>query len=584
MFQVLKKMSVLLGNEKKKLPIMVLLFLLLSSMDIIGVGLMVPLTHFLLFGEFDVELPEPLQSSPLFDSGVEISLPLMAALVFCVFLARFGLVIFTTMAISKFAQRQRVILATKLLSSYLKQDFPSYLQRNEGDRINRLNVMVTHYVSLTQALLKFVSDTCITGVILALLIFINPLVFCFSAFGFLIFLGSYSIAFRDTIVELGKKANQSISKSMQISQEALRGYKEINLLKKVEFFISQYQRQLIDLMHFSVSIDVHRIMPKNMIEILIISFLMASILFIEFGIASKEEAVITLTVFAFAALRLLPLFSSLAQTSVQLRSSSNSIEQLYDDLLSSPKEPVHRAESQKNQENFHSLTLRGIRFSYSNSNIDLLSNFSLDLKKGDFLGVYGPSGVGKTTLINIIVGLLRPSAGQILVNGKRIGGQSISSLLKIAYLPQETFTLNGTLAENVVLGDECDPKTLVEVEDALALANLGELYKNLPRGMKSQIGELGGWLSGGQKQRLSIARAVYRDLDFFIFDEATNALDVDVEENVIKNLINSGKMKSGIIVSHRRSTLKFCNRILVIDGKKYEMVKNIDAFVGRGLN
>ena len=91
-------------------------------------------------------------------------------------------------------------------------------------------------------------------------------------------------------------------------------------------------------------------------------------------------------------------------------------------------------------------------------------------------------------------------------------------------------------------------------------------------------------MSGGQKQRLSIARAVYRDLDFFIFDEATNALDVDVEENIIKNLINSGKMGAGVIVSHRRSTLKFCNRILIIDGKKQIIVNDIDAFVERGLN
>ena len=181
-------MSVLLGNEKKKLPIMVLLFLLLSSMDIIGVGLMVPLTHFLLFGEFDVELPEPLQSSPLFNSGVETSLPLMAALVFCVYsLARFGLVIYTTTAISKFAQRQRNS-SHKAPSPYLKQDFPSYLQRNEGDRINRLNVMVTHYVVFNAGLLKFVSDTCRHWRYLALLIFINPLVFCFSVW-ILIFLG-----------------------------------------------------------------------------------------------------------------------------------------------------------------------------------------------------------------------------------------------------------------------------------------------------------------------------------------------------------------------------------------------------------
>ena len=286
--------------------------------------------------------------------------------------------------------------------------------------------------------------------------------------------------------------------------------------------------------------------------------------------------------FAIGIQRMVPHFQQVYLGWAKLGDFSEDI----DVVVSAIKQPIEITKKpSENLINFQKITLKNVYFKYSNNQDYVLKNINLEIKKGQKIGFIGETGSGKSTTIDIIMGLLRPNKGKILINNQDIFDKKNEQLLinwrcSIAHVPQNIFLADSSIAENIAFGEKVSRINMEKVEIACKKAYIHEFIKKSIQGYCSYVGERGVQLSGGQLQRLGIARALYRDTKILVFDEATSALDVKTEQQIINNINALSDENLLIMISHRYSTLKNCDYIfkikngtLVEQGTPLEMLK-----------
>jgi ATP-binding cassette subfamily C protein len=225
---------------------------------------------------------------------------------------------------------------------------------------------------------------------------------------------------------------------------------------------------------------------------------------------------------------------------------------------------------------FEELTLENLEYRYPGTDSSILNSLSLTITRGESVAIVGPSGAGKTTLIDLILGLLSPTAGSIKLNGRDLRYQLRVWQDSVGYVPQSIFLLDDTLRRNIALGiddKDIDSKTL---DRAVSIAHIDDHIRSLPRGLDTMIGEFGIRLSGGQRQRIGIARAMYRDPEVLILDEATSSLDNETEQSIANSIENLRGKKTLLIIAHRLSTVRNCDRIVFLKAGKIDDVGSFD--------
>ena len=273
-----------------------------------------------------------------------------------------------------------------------------------------------------------------------------------------------------------------------------------------------------------------------------------------------------LGIFAIAGVRLLPSLRTIMASWSSIRYNRYTIDTLLD--AEANKEQT-TTESTTDRFNFaESIELRDIEFCFEDNDKPLLKDISLKINKGERVGITGASGVGKTTLFNIILGLYPPTSGAIYVDGEKLDQSNMRKWQNsIGYVSQSVFIADSTLAENIALGCDKSDIDLERINRVIELADLTEFVASLPEGIDSRIGEQGSKISGGQRQRIGIARALYKNSDILFFDEATSSLDNKTEEN-INNAIHNLSLKNSsltiVIIAHRESSLEYCDRIITL--------------------
>ena len=233
----------------------------------------------------------------------------------------------------------------------------------------------------------------------------------------------------------------------------------------------------------------------------------------------------------------------------------------------SPKSVLKSSTKSTNGE-FHKLVLDGIQYFYPESKMPALDQISLRIQEGETVGFIGPSGAGKTTLVDLILGLLKPSKGSLLYNGEELKGSLSRWQSQIAYLPQQVFLIDNTLRNNVALGindNEIDDQL---VHESLYNASLKAFVDTLPQGVETKLGERGVRLSGGQRQRVAIARAFYHGRNVLVMDEATSALDHETESEIVEEIKRLKGKKTIIVIAHRLTTVEHCDRIYCLEKGK----------------
>jgi ABC-type multidrug transport system fused ATPase/permease subunit len=349
--------------------------------------------------------------------------------------------------------------------------------------------------------------------------------------------------------------------------ETFQGIKEIKLYKVEKFF------QDIFLKHHSIissekrKIDTFQQLPRLIIEFLTILNIIILVLLINFYLKEDRNLLLpTLAAFALSAIRIIPSIARILSGFQNIKYSYAAIDNLKNEI-NREKKIVNKVDDVDYFSFTKNITLKNLAFKYldSNSNSNLFNNVNFIIEKGSCIGIVGASGHGKSTLVNLILGLLKPTSGSILVDNKDIFSNLLGWQRNIGYVPQDIFLLDDTVKNNIIFGEGLDKFNKVRFDLALEKSQTIKFLSKLENGIETNLGERGVKLSGGQIQRIGIARALYKNSSILILDESTNALDLETEKDIV-NLVNDLRPElTIIIISHRQSTLNNCQKILEIE-------------------
>ncbi len=434
------------------------------------------------------------------------------------------------------------------------------------------NAVMSHVVAWARAGLKGALSMTSNGVLI--LSFVVFLAAVDPVFGIGIALLGAVLGF--AILALVKRRTRRIAagkheahdETFKLLSHALSGFKDIKINGRESYFVHQYsesQRLYADAEASLVSLQS---VPKYAIEIAIALILVAIGLVAARSDMRAEMATI-LAVYGVAVVRMVPIFNQVSGTIGQIHMAVPAIWNIRRTHLELAELAARQAAVSDSRPivDWDSIKVEGIRYDYPRAAIPAINGVSLVIERGMRLGIVGRSGSGKTTLVDILTGLLPPKAGRVTIGGYELTlGNSASWRRQIGYVPQAPFIAEGTLGFNVSL--ESDPAKIDErkVLESLHVANLGDLLQREMRaGLASELGDKGNRLSGGQRQRVAIARALYRDPSFLIFDEATSSLDAESENEISLALGRISRDKTLVIIAHRLSTVKDCDRILVLE-------------------
>ena len=469
----------------------------------------------------------------------------------------------------RFSQQQLKILQVNLMAAYQNMNYLDYTSRNKSEYIRNLREFSIDCLQGIESLLRLVSEGIVVISISLYLAFVN-----FYAFMSLsLMIGCvyliFNIPLKKKLIEFGKLKNDGRKTIYQNITEAFNGFKELRVLSKEIFFrnlIADGAKKVCDNETKAALIAV---LPRYIFELLIVFFV---IFFISISIFKGNELNLilpTVGVFAVAGLRILPAGSEIMAQISRLNYVTNGVNITYNDLKNYKEaENVIKKSELKEGQNFSSIELKNITFKYPSSKSDIFKNLNFKIKKNQFIGIIGESGIGKSTLIDILLGLIKPQDGKIILNND-INFKSIKDWNgKIAYLPQDDLILDHDLKTNISLSYKKSDQDLDKIKESIAKSNLEQMIDNLPNGLDTKIGENGVRLSGGQNKRISIARVFYHNKDIVIMDEATSSLDVDTEKNIVEQFgLLKGK-KTVVLITHKQTTLKYCDAIFEIKNQQ----------------
>jgi ABC-type bacteriocin/lantibiotic exporter with double-glycine peptidase domain len=296
--------------------------------------------------------------------------------------------------------------------------------------------------------------------------------------------------------------------------------------------------------------------------LIIVGFIVGFALLSSFNTDDPNSLIPTLGIFGMAAIRILPLARNFSFTLNRIRYSKDSVKTLNNYLKTETYDDHNEIETADKE--LVTITLDKVSYKYPNAKKIGLNNISFTIKAGEHIGIVGPSGAGKTTLVDTLLGLLRPTSGQILLNEYDVVKEPNKIWQYVAYLPQDIFLIDGTVRQNIALSQTDDEVSEEKIHHALGMAKLTDVVQGLPKGLDTNIGENGIMLSGGQRQRIALARAFYFNKSLIILDEATSALDVETEAQIIDYLKTLKRKVTMISITHRQKSLEYCDRIFSI--------------------
>lgn len=459
-------------------------------------------------------------------------------------------------------------LSRRLLERYLYRPYSYFLSRNTAELSKNLLSevqQITH--QMIQPVILAAGRLVVALGITAVLIVTNPFLAVIIT---TVVAGSYGAIYTFTSKRLntiGKDRLQANQERFTIASEALGGIKEVKILNVEQSFLDRFTGPSRRFSRHQATSQTIGAIPRYAIET--VAFGTVVLILVYFVAVDQDFSGIVpvLGLYAFAGYRLMPAVQQVFQAVTAVRFHSSALETVLKDLDSAPRvEPKSRAVSVSPMRLSRQLELRHVRFYYPNTQRPAIDDVSLVIPANSAIGFVGATGSGKTTLVDIILGLLRPQEGEIIVDGTPINDDNLSAWQRsIGYVPQHIFLTDASVAENIAFGVPRNEIDMEAVRRAARIAQIDEfVMKELPHGYETVVGERGIRLSGGQRQRIGIARALYRDPDVIVFDEATSALDNATERDVMEAIRNLLGKKTVLMVAHRLTTLSDCDIIFML--------------------
>jgi len=555
--------------NKKNFIALVLLMIISAFIEIISIGSVLPFLSALLNPNFLDQNFFGFQVKELFGGKSReeiISLILIAFVGIIIFSSIFKTLLlwFTT----KFNANIGTDIANKVFIKLIDYPYEEYIQQSSDKLISDIANKVTAVIfSVIFPTLLFLSTLIQIVGIIVLLLFVNTLLVSYIILFFLVFYLITFVFVKKKLFENSKIIADEESILIKYIQEGLGGKREITINNLHSFFINKFKNSNQLLRVAQSKNNFLGILPRYVIEALAITIIAFTFYFLLFNNVSEKpqgEVLALIGLLALAGQKLLPLTQQTYTSLSRVMGSRESLKSIVDILNLKFEKKSYKNNVGKNLTFIEKISLKDITYEYE-KNKKIILNLNLDIKKGNKIGIIGKTGSGKSTLIDIIMGLIEPTSGEIRIDNHIIDKDSLDSWQKhVAHVPQNIFLNDDTITNNVAYG--INPKLINRelVKKSIKDADLFEYVSKLKRGLDTVIGERGIKLSGGQKQRLAIARALYKQASVIVFDEATSALDIETESNVMNVVKNFSKDITIIIVAHRLESLKFCDTLYEI--------------------
>ena len=472
-------------------------------------------------------------------------------------------------------------LSFNIYQKTLNQKYSVHLNRNSSEIIGVISNKVSYVIyQIITPLLITMSSILLIIIIFVGLISLNPKIFIFSIF---IFIFIYAIIINISKSRLkvsSQKVSYETNEVIKILQEGLGGIRDILIDNTQEVYCEIYKKSDLSLRNAQATISIISGAPRYLIEALGVSL----IALLAYSISNQSvngisNAIPIIGAWAMGAQRILPILQQTFVNWASIRGGESSLV----DILDLLDQPMPNNLNNENKLTFNQeIKLKNLSFSYKANGNLVLNNINLTIPKGTCYGIIGTTGGGKSTLLDILMGLLIPISGEIQIDGVRITESNYRLWQNhISHVPQSIYLSDKTILENIAFGVPISLIDQKRVIFAAEKAQISETIEKLEKKYNTIVGERGVFLSGGQRQRIGIARAIYKNSDVIIFDEATSALDNDTEKEVMNSIENLGKNVTVIIVAHRLTTLKKCDKIIEIKNNEINILGTYNEIISK---
>lgn len=533
--------KLLLPEERKTCKKVATAVFLTAVLDFVGLASLLPVLYYLLDGGESMQV----------------------ALWFC--LVAVSIVLIKNLAVVSFARFQNGFLMTlyKRLSYTL---FASYYKRGllfiREQGTNRLAYEINYLCfafsqGMLAPMLRMAGDGLLVMLVTVALLVYDGLTVMVLYASFLPFVILYIWGVRKKVRKYGEEELKARREQAKVVMDTFRGYTELEVSGAFDTRKMSFLESIEKVKDSRIKLDTILRMPLFLSEL---SVILGLTLLVALG---SGDVKVLIGIFAVSAFRLLPALRTILTGWTQIQNVSGHLKTIEDGITDAEERYAETSEEITFE---HELEVCSLSYAYPNGG-KVLDNFQLTIRKGEFVGFRGYSGVGKSTLFNLLLGLLKPTEGEIRIDGRSLTTEVQSAWLRhVGYVPQEVFLFQGTLAENIALG--CKDIDRNKVMEVLQLVSMDVWLDTLPNGVDTELNESGGNLSGGQKQRIGIARALYKDIDVLLLDEATSALDNETEREVNETLAKLNKKYEKLTIlsiAHRESSLSYCDRIITLE-------------------
>lgn len=573
-----KKLSYIFSKrDKYKIALLLCIMVAGSFLELLGVAVFQPFVNIIMMPDSIQENSYLARIYQMFGcSTTESFLTVVALGIIVIYVVKNVYLWVEQNLIMKFTYGMQQKLSTRLLTTYLSEPYTFHLNKNIAELQRSMQEDTGLFTQVLMHTLQLVAEV-VVCIVLGVYLFTVSNSITVVIVGLLILCVVLFTKITKRFTEqLGKEAQVYKGKLYQWVNQSLGGVKEVKVLNREEFFVSSYKKYYG---LYIKGVRINRLLsitPKYMVEaVCMTGLLIAIIIKLNFGHGELENFIPQLATFAVAAFRLLPSVGRINEHVNNILYAVPSVDLIYGDLKGIEDYQESKGEEEGKEWSFeHGITAKHITYAYPNTDTNVLEDASCVIPKGKTVAFIGSSGAGKTTMADIILGLLAPQRGKILVDDIDVFKNLTMWHHQIGYIPQVIYLSDDTIRNNIAFGIHEDQIDEEAVRTALKKAQLAEFVDTLPDGLDTIVGDRGVRLSGGQRQRIGIARALYHDPEILVLDEATSALDNETETAVMEAIESLQGSKTMIIIAHRLTTIQNADIIYEVgDGKVTERSK-----------
>ncbi len=555
-------------KQKRRLVYVAIMMLVNSAVSLLSVSVLLPFIQAVMKPE---ELLEKEYVRYFYDmlgfTDTDQMIVALAVIIMCVYVAKNSFIIYMNNLLYRFAYYGKQEMQERMMKYYINQEYTFFLNHNSAELMRDINTDPEMFYASVQNLLQLASEACVSGILLIYLLVTDPIITLGVAIAMAAMVFLFMKKLRRILSGFGNDRRKYSAKILQCMQQTFGGIKEIKIANRESYFENDFITQNGKYTYVIKQNAFLSSIPKPVMEALCIVGLMIAII-VRIGITDTDPSkfVGTLAVFAAAAFALLPsankmseYLASIIHNGVVVHKIGEQYAAIRDMELNDTGAENYKAVALEKE-----IAVEHMTFSYPDTEAPVLSDVNVTIPKNSSVAFIGPSGAGKTTMVDLILGVLKPQEGRIAVDGMNIAESYRGWHDKIGYIPQTIYMLDDTIRNNIAFGqaDKIDDE---RIWDALRQAQLDDFVRSLDEGLDTMIGEAGVRLSGGQRQRIGIARALYRRPEVLVLDEATSALDTETETAVMEAIDSlQGKMTM-LIIAHRLSTIKNCDVVYQVE-------------------